>query len=149
MISGINHITFAVSDLDRSLRFYRDILKCTEVHTWAGGAYLDAGGVWLCLSLDAGAAGNTDYTHIAFDVAPEDFAELSARIIESGAQLWKTNRSEGDSLYFCCPDGHRLEIHVGDLQSRLGAIHESQGASCASASQHSSAVAALGCSSDR
>ncbi|MEE4190911.1 MAG: VOC family protein [Halieaceae bacterium] len=130
MISGINHITFAVSDLHRSLEFYRDILGCTEVYAWDGGAYLEAGDIWLCLSVDSSAAGSTDYTHVAFDVPSERFSELTDRIISSGAQLWKQNRSEGDSLYFCCPDGHRLEIHVGDLESRLGAIYEKKGAGC-------------------
>ncbi|MEM0953411.1 MAG: VOC family protein [Pseudomonadota bacterium] len=135
MITGINHITFAVADLERSLRFYRDTLGCAEVYAWSGGAYLDAGGTWLCLSVDASASGNSDYTHVAFDVAPEDFKTLSARVIESGAELWKDNVSEGDSLYFCCPDGHRLEVHVGDLQSRLAAITSRwQRAGCGSAS---------------
>lgn len=132
MISGINHITFAVSDLDRSLEFYRDILGCTEVYAWDGGAYLEAGDIWLCLSLDPSAAGNADYTHVAFDVPLARFSELADRIISSGAQLWKQNRSEGDSLYFCCPDGHRLEIHVGDLRSRLRAINERKEAGCGS-----------------
>ena len=130
MISGINHITFAVSNLERSLHFYRDILGCTEVYAWSAGAYLDAGGMWLCLSEDPGAGGNTDYTHVAFDVPTESFEALSRRIIDSGAELWKQNRSEGDSLYFCCPDGHRLEIHVGDLQSRLDAIRQSKPTRC-------------------
>jgi hypothetical protein len=31
----------------------------------------------------------------------------------------RQNLSEGDSLYFLDPDGHKLEAHVGDLKSRL------------------------------
>ncbi|HEX5514181.1 MAG TPA: glutathione transferase, partial [Gammaproteobacteria bacterium] len=38
--------------------------------------------------------------------------------------IWKDNKSEGDSLYFLDPDGHKLEIHVGDLESRLAALRE-------------------------
>ncbi len=124
MITGINHITFAVTDLERSLRFYRDVLGCSEIHTWDAGAYLEAGGVWLCLSVDESAGGNADYTHIAFDVVEGNFAALAERIADSGARAWKENRSEGESLYFCDPDGHRLEIHVGDLGSRLRAMRE-------------------------
>ncbi len=130
MISGINHITFAVSDLDRSLDFYCDVLGCEQVHSWESGAYLRAGTFWLCLSLDPSVTGNSDYTHIAFDVPPEEFEKLSTRILKSGVQPWKENRSEGQSLYFCCPDGHRLEIHVGDLNSRLRAIAEDTGERC-------------------
>src|SRR5262249_18659995 len=83
-------------------------------------AYLEAGSLWLCLSLDevARTAPHPDYAHIAFGVAAEDFEELSKRISET-AKIWKSNRSEGDSLYFIDPDGHKLELHVGTLASRL------------------------------
>lgn len=130
MISGINHVTFAVSDLDRSLQFYRDLLGCDEVYRWHSGAYLEAGSLWICLSLDPEATGNSDYTHIAFTVSSDDFADIAAKIIKAGVTQWKDNRSEGESLYFCCPDGHRLEIHVGDLRSRLLAISAQHRAHC-------------------
>ncbi len=32
------------------------------------------------------------------------------------------NSSEGDSLYILDPDGHKLELHVGDLESRLASM---------------------------
>ena len=117
---GLNHLTLAVSELDRSVGFYRDILGCTLRARWAGGAYLEAGSLWLCLSLDpeAARAARRDYSHYAFDVAPADFAAAAALIAET-AEVWKANRSEGESLYFLDPDGHRLELHAGSLASRL------------------------------
>ena len=126
MITGINHITFAVADLRHSLPFYRDVLGCKEVMVWGGGAYLEAGDLWICLSIDATANGEAarDYSHVAFSVAEEDFQTLKTRIVESGAKTWKENRSEGESLYFCDPSGHRLEIHIGSLSSRLSAMGE-------------------------
>jgi catechol 2,3-dioxygenase-like lactoylglutathione lyase family enzyme len=119
-ITGLNHITLAVSDLDRSLAFYRDTLGCTVRALWADGAYLEAGGMWLCLSRDQDmrSAPRPDYTHIAFSVAEEDFATLSERL-KTECTIWKDNRSEGASTYFLDPDGHKLELHVGTLTTRL------------------------------
>jgi len=38
------------------------------------------------------------------------------------ARCWKRDVSEGASFYFLDPDGHRLELHEGDLDSRLAAV---------------------------
>lgn len=124
MIRGLNHLTLAVRDVDRAVAFYSDVLGLTVEKIWPGGAYLTAGPLWLCLSYDPETRdGPTpDYTHAAFDVAAGDFELAAARVRESGAAIWKDNRSEGDSLYFLDPDGHKLELHLGTLQSRLAAI---------------------------
>jgi catechol 2,3-dioxygenase-like lactoylglutathione lyase family enzyme len=125
-IQGLNHLTLAVADLDRSLAFYRDILGLELRALWAEGAYLEAGSLWLCLSVDAAAEGaqRSDYTHYAFDVAAEDFEALAGKV-RASAPEWKDNRSEGASLYFLDPDGHRLELHVGSLATRL-ALYEAE-----------------------
>ena len=119
-ITGLNHLTFAVSDLDRSIRFYRDVLGCVLRAQWKDGAYLEAGSLWLCLSCDASTRTmpHADYTHAAFSASAEDFDALCIRIRKE-AVVWKENRSEGASLYFLDPDGHKLELHVGSLASRL------------------------------
>ena len=123
MIRGLNHLTLAVSNVDRAVAFYRDVLEFKVEKTWQGGAYLTAGSLWLCLSHDPETRPEPqpDYTHVAFDVAAEDFQAVANRITGSGAPIWKHNRSEGESLYFLDPDGHRLEIHVGTLETRLAA----------------------------
>ena len=122
MITGLNHITLATEDLDRGVAFYRDVLGLSVDAVWQNGAYLSAGALWLCLSCDTPVQARRDYTHIAFDITAQDFDDMEKRIRASGAEIWKTNRSEGRSLYFCDPDGHRLEVHVGDLASRLSAM---------------------------
>ncbi|WP_439559851.1 VOC family protein [Roseinatronobacter sp.] len=116
-VTGVNHITLVVTDLSRSVLFYRDVLGCRVRAQWARGAYLEAGSLWLCLELGPTAA-SADDTHIAFSCARAEFPTLAARIT-SGARVWKDNRSEGDSVYFLDPDGHKLELHLGDLASRL------------------------------
>jgi len=60
-----------------------------------------------------------DYTHYAFSIAPEDFESFSYKLKQAGVTVWKDNKSEGQSFYFLDPDGHKSELHVGDLASRL------------------------------
>lgn len=129
-IRGLNHITLATADLDRSVAFYRDVLGLRLDRHWEGGAYFSAGALWLCLSHDPEAAPSTDYTHLALDIADADFAPMAARISQAGARVWNENRSEGASLYFCDPDGHKLELHVGTLASRLAAYASQETACC-------------------
>jgi catechol 2,3-dioxygenase-like lactoylglutathione lyase family enzyme len=124
-VAGINHLTLAVRDLDVAFRFYVEVLGCRPRARWARGAYLEAGTFWLCLELDPRAEGHqNDDSHIAFSIAPSEFESLSKAIRASGAPIWKENRSEGESLYFQDPEGRKLEIHVGDLGSRLRSCRE-------------------------
>jgi catechol 2,3-dioxygenase-like lactoylglutathione lyase family enzyme len=124
MIKGLNHITLSVSDLARSLQFYAEILDFKPKAKWAGGAYLSAGNLWLCLTLDENArrGAQPEYTHLALDIEQQHFASYTQKLLDYGISQWKENSSEGDSLYFLDPDGHKLEIHVGDIESRIESI---------------------------
>ncbi len=121
MITGLNHITLAVSDLSLSLKFYVDLLGFKPHARWDAGAYLSSGDLWLCLTLDK-VYPSTDYSHIAFNVPSEAYAQVVNSLTEAGVQVWKQNKSEGNSLYFLDPDKHKLEVHDGDLSSRLQAV---------------------------
>ena len=61
------------------------------------------------------------YTHYAFSVSSEDFEMMADKIQNSGAHIFKENTSPGESLYFLDPDGHKLEIHVGNSEARIAA----------------------------
>jgi catechol 2,3-dioxygenase-like lactoylglutathione lyase family enzyme len=121
MLVGLNHLTLAVRDLDRSVEFYHQLLGFRLRAQWDAGAYLSLGQLWLCLSRDSlkaeGAA--PDYTHYAFSIAQVNFGVFLQRLRDHHVTEWRQNRSEGRSLYFLDPDGHKLEAHVGDLESRL------------------------------
>lgn len=120
MLTGLNHLTLAVSDISISFDFYVDQLGFTPKARWSGGAYLALGNLWLCLSLD-NVVPKDDYTHFAFSVETNRFDAFAARLRKSGVTEWKINKSEGKSIYLLDPDGHKLEVHDGDLESRLSA----------------------------
>lgn len=126
MLTGLNHLTLAVSDLNRSLAFYRDVLQLRVEATWDAGAYLSLPGLWLCLSLDPlrTSEPSADYTHYAFSLNAADFALFVQALKAANVREWRVNRSEGASFYFLDPDGHKLETHVGDLASRLAACRQ-------------------------
>lgn len=121
VIFGLNHITIAVSDLERSLKFYRETLGFTAHVKWDNGAYLSVGELWFCLS-HGEPCPKTDYTHVAFNIEPKEFEAFAKRVVSLGAEVWKQNKSEGQSLYILDPDGHKLEIHSGSLESRLESL---------------------------
>ena len=121
MLTGLNHLTLAVTDLPRSVSFYHDLLQLRLDATWDNGAYLSLPGLCLCLDQLRPSVPAAEYTHFAFTVGASDFAALVQRLRAAGVAEWRDNRSEGASFYFLDPDGHKLEAHVGDLASRLQA----------------------------
>jgi catechol 2,3-dioxygenase-like lactoylglutathione lyase family enzyme len=75
MITGVNHLTLAVRDIEEFFTFYHDVLGFTPIQKSPISAYLLAGEMWIALTLDAQARQEPlpEYTHIAFTVAPADF----------------------------------------------------------------------------
>jgi catechol 2,3-dioxygenase-like lactoylglutathione lyase family enzyme len=121
MITGINHITLSVIDLEESINLYTNVLDFRLLAKWIKGAYLSVGDIWLVLILDQKVRESPipEYTHIGLTVSIENFPILSQRIKQSGAKIWQENKSEGASLYFLDPNDHKLEIHASDLNTRI------------------------------
>lgn len=121
MIKGINHITFSVRSLTESFAFYRDILGFKPLMKNDKSAYFLAGDLWFCIEEDPEVRLSElpEYTHTAFAVDQSDFDSIRQKIICAKTKIFKENTSEGDSLYFLDPNGHKLEIHVGDWKTRL------------------------------
>src|SRR5204863_5281703 len=105
MITGLNHITLAVKNIETSFAFYQDVLGFTPLCKWEGSAYFLVGNsdqldcLWFCLDRDPNRQATTCNTHYAFSVSPENFQAMSKRIINSGATLYKENASPEESLY--------------------------------------------------
>lgn len=121
MINGINHITFAVSNLEKSVEFYVNVLGLRLVGKWDKGAYLLAGNQWVALNVESAVIldKKSDYTHISFNVLSTDFQKMKDKLESAGVKSFKENSSEGDSFYFLDPDGHKLELHYNTIEDRL------------------------------
>ena len=121
MISGINHLTFSVRDLEESVGFYTEALGFRLLARWPRGVHLLAGDAWVVLILDHSTREDAlpEYTHAAFTVSAEEFGVLSESIKQCGAKIWQKNSTPGDSLYFLDPNEHKLEIHASNLEARI------------------------------
>ena len=124
MITELNHITLAVTDIEKSFRFYREVLQFKPLCKWSKGAYFLVGNLWFCLNVDMTRVPQSDYTHYAFSVSKDDFSEMENRLLISGVKMFQENKSPGLSFYFLDPDGHKLEIHAGNIQERLQSIKD-------------------------
>ena len=129
-IAGIHHVTLLVSDVERSLAFYRNVLGMRLVkqtvndddknarHFIFGDAEGKPGTLITCLEypdLDEGSVGRGSTHHFALAVESE--AELAAwrdYLVSYGIPTTEVmDRSDFKSIYLRDPDGHILEIAVG------------------------------------
>ncbi|MDB6121391.1 MAG: glutathione transferase [Pedosphaera sp.] len=119
-ITGINHITLAVKDLERSVAFYRELLGFELRMRKERSAYLEAGTFWLALVVDENVRSGAlpEYTHVALSVSVEGLPGLKEKLLAARVKEWQVSERE-DSFYFCDPDGHKLELHSGTLTERL------------------------------
>ena len=120
-------MNLAVSNMDASFSFYKEVLGFTPLCRSEGSAYFLAGNknapgaLWLSLDLDRESVRRPSdcNTHVAFSVPQEMFTSFVQRLVACGVTPYKENTSPEDSFYFLDPDGHKLEIHTGTWQSRL------------------------------
>ena len=112
-VTGINHVVLHVTDLERSKRFYMDVLGFEDRHISAPPdvrvTFLRCGMQGLDLfEVSGDAHGEKEIHHMALDVDAEDLDELMTRLSDAGVAA--SRRTQLNSAHILDPDGHRLEL---------------------------------------
>ena len=118
-IQGLDHVVLRVADLERAVRFYCEVLGCSEERRVEsiGLVQLRAGAALIDLVPAAGApetgAGNMD--HFCLRIEPFDEADLRAHLAGHGVEVGEVARrygaeGHGPSLYLQDPDGNTVEL---------------------------------------
>ena len=116
---SINHVSVAVTDVERSAAFYSKLLGLKEVsRPGNGGINLGLGGSFLGL-YKLPEPGHVH--HFCLGVDEYDPERIAARLREQGMAATvdrnPANRtSGGDQLYFADPDGTRVQLSANGYQ---------------------------------
>ena len=111
---GIDHVAIAVSDLDRSERFYREVLDLERVHEeWDPPRVLASGGSGMALfpaEGDGDGQSTHHILHVAFRVDRAALEAAQSELSDRGIEFRFSDHGSAHSIYFEDPDGHRLEL---------------------------------------
>lgn len=125
IFQGINHITFAVDNLERSMYFYEIIFGVEPIAKGEKLAYFQIGDVWFALNVESKYKSDErqkTYTHIAFSMTVTSQKILMKKLDRHGItyELGRSrNEREGHSVYIRDYDGHLIELHDLTLKDRL------------------------------
>ena len=120
-IKGIAHFSIPVSDVDRSVAFYTDIVGCTFLtqRPDQGITFLDAGGVCVLLikkpaPVTKDAPEGSDGVHHAFMIDAAEYPAAVNALRAKGVDVFfeedrRGGVIDGPRAYFRDPDGNTLE----------------------------------------
>jgi len=118
----VGHIHLKVSDLDRAVAFYRDVLGFEEQQRFGtSAAFMSAGGYHHHLGLNTWdsrggqppARGTTGLYHVAF-LYPDRAAlgRVVAQVLSAGVALQgAADHGVSEAVYFSDPDGNGIELY--------------------------------------
>lgn len=115
VIESVNHIGITVSDLDKSIKFYKELFDFDVIENISnsGQAFLKMGGILLSLVEVKGYKNSGDSRNcISFYVDEEDFEDAIDEIEETGIVVVSgpENIRKGQRIVFADPDGNHIEL---------------------------------------
>jgi len=128
---GLHHTALISSDVERTIRFYQDVLgfpltELIENRDYAGSShfFFDIGHGNLLAFFDFPGLDLGPYAevlgglhHLAISVAPDQWEQLVGRLEEAGVEH---ELHSGVSVYFRDPDGARIELIADPLGEMYG-----------------------------
>jgi len=126
-LEGIDHVAVGVRDVERSARWYIEVLGFERLHEgmWNGiPTFIGKGNTGIALfpaSSDARQISSTPreirMLHLAFRADRQNFLAAQRELEKRGIKFEFQDHEISHSIYFRDPDGHQLEITTYDLAS--------------------------------
>ncbi len=131
-IGSLNHLTFAVENIDRSIEFYKTVLQGKLLARGENLAYFDIAGLWIALNKES-KSGNRErqhsYTHVAFSMSEGDQKDFVKHLQNNGIKFTHgraRDKAEGQSVYVRDYDNHLFEFHSKTREDRLDFYHHNR-----------------------
>jgi len=127
MVKCLAHVCFGVSDLDRSLAFYRDKLGFRPAYDFLDdkgeriGHCLHIGGATFLEFFRSNLAPPTEgSTHSHFCLQVEDIESAAAELKRRGVEVGEIQRGSDRSfqVWLADPDGNRIELQQYTRESK-------------------------------
>ena len=127
-LEGIDHVAVGVRDVERSAKWYIDVLGFERLHegAWHGvPTFVGKGNTGLALFPANPDAKSTPSTHrdirllhLAFRANRQNFLAAQRELEKRGIKFEFQDHEISHSIYFHDPDGHALEITTYELDGR-------------------------------
>ena len=116
-LEGLDHVGLAVRDVERSIRWYQEVLGLERAFEEAWGDYpavLAAGGTGVALFSTRGAPVEPStmhsLTHVGFRASRRGYEGARAELAAQGVEFRESDHTVAWSMYVQDPDGHLIEI---------------------------------------
>lgn len=114
MIHGIDNVSHPVRDLERAVKFYRDVL-CLDLNFVAkevGWAEFDAGGATLALrEVKSGFVPSQSSICFLVTELEKEVNYLKERGVKFPEEIQEIPGGQGRCVWFLDPDGNRLDFY--------------------------------------
>ena len=122
-LQGIDHVAMGVRNIERSAKWYIDVLGFERLHEgmWNGvPTFIGKGNTGIALfpathEAKSSAHREIRMLHLAFRANRENFLAAQRELKKRAIKFEFQDHEIAQSIYFCDPDEHQLEITTYEL----------------------------------